>query len=77
MSDVFSPAALNAAIQKAVAADDTGLTSGNTRAFVTAFDGHSVSAAYVQKVGEHWTVKTAIDWHGGTPDVGVQVHASW
>ena len=77
MTDIFSPAALAAAISKASETDDVQLPVGKTRAIVTSYDGKSVSAAYVQKLGDHWSLKSAIEWHGGEPQFGVQVHASW
>ena len=77
MSDPFGPAALAQALKSAVSNDDTVLPYGKTHALVTMYDGESVSAAYVQKINDVWSFKTAVEWHGGEPQIGLQAHASW
>lgn len=77
LSSPFSPSALAAAVARATAPDDTGLPADKHGSLVTYYDGHDVSAALVERINDVWTVKAAVDWHGGEPQVGVQAHASW
>ena len=77
MSDPFSPQNLAAAVQSTLNSSDVAIPDGKRHAIVTSYDGKTVQAAYAFRLGNAWTVAGNVEWHGGEPQLGVQVHASW
>ena len=77
MATAFSPTAIAEAVRNVLNVDDPTLPLGKSHAFVTNYDGHSVRAAYAQRINDVWSVQATAEWHGGRPDAGVQVHATW
>lgn len=73
------PDAFHASLERAIAAQGVDVSGGHRYALATNWGGPGtpVEAFFVVRVADRWQAGAAVAWHGGRPDVGIQVHGTW
>lgn len=74
---MFAPDQLHDTIVKTLATQAIEIPPGKKAALVTSWNGPGtpIQAALVARVNDKWTVGSQVEWKGGQPSIGVQVHA--